>query len=132
MDDPDKELVDHLAHLTDAVEKYGLARAPGNSANGNVMRIEGAGSFWNGISIGVTLGAVIVLAVWVASKMQQYDIRTQQSEAYKAAVYMVAPRLAEEIDKELDRQKVANEYSDPDHHPAQTPEEARERAAPGG
>ncbi len=132
MGDPDKEIVDHLAHLTDAVEKYGLARAPGNSANGNVMRIEGAGGFWNGISIGVTLGAVIVLAVWVASKMQQMDIRTQQSEAYKAAVYMVAPRLAEEIDKELDRQKeIKHEYPDSRDYPA-AQAEAQERAAPGG
>ncbi len=66
-------------------------------------RIEGAGSMWNGIAIGIALGAVIAGSAWMAYRMQEMDIRTRQAEAYKAAVYMLAPRFAEEIDKELRR-----------------------------
>ncbi|WP_312707279.1 hypothetical protein [Stenotrophomonas sp.] len=77
---------------------------PGHSST-NTIRIEGAGSIWNGIAIGIALGAVAVGTVWTASKMQQMDIQSQQAEAYQKAVYMLAPRFAEEVDKELDRQK---------------------------
>ncbi|MNN89781.1 hypothetical protein D3C81_2076430 [compost metagenome] len=78
---------------------------PSGSNNMNTIRIEGAGSIWNGIAIGIALGAVTVGTVWTASKMQQMDIQSQQAEAYQKAVYMLAPRFAEEVDKELDRQK---------------------------
>jgi hypothetical protein len=32
-------------------------------------------------------------------------VATRQAEAYHKAVYMLAPRFAEEVDKELQRQK---------------------------
>jgi hypothetical protein len=76
---------------------------PAAGKNVNTMRIEGAGSMWNGIAIGIALGAVIAGSAWMAYRMQEMDIRTRQAEAYKAAVYMLAPRFAEEIDKELQR-----------------------------
>ncbi|MCW0413471.1 hypothetical protein NG831_06590 [Xanthomonas sacchari] len=71
--------------------------------NVNTVRIEGMGAMWNGIAIGIALGAVIVATGWNVSKQQENDMRIRQAESYKAAVYMLAPRFAEEIDKELRR-----------------------------
>lgn len=101
---PGDELARELRAGLDRLDTA-LSRVPSASANGNVVRLEGAGSIWNGIAIGIALGAVAVGAVWTASKMQQMDIQSQQAEAYQKAVYMLAPRFAEEVDKELDRQK---------------------------
>lgn len=83
------------------------------------VRVEGMGSMWNGIAIGIALGGTIFGAGWVGSSIIRQDNVVQQGEAYKRAVYMLAPRFAEEIDKELDRQKEReNELTDPDHHAA--------------
>lgn len=74
-----------------------------SSKNVNTVRVEGVGSMWHGIAIGIALGAVIVATGWNVSKQQENDMRIRQAESYKAAVYMLAPRFAEEIDKELRR-----------------------------
>lgn len=72
-------------------------------SNSNIVRLEGAGSIWNGIAIGIALGATIVCVGWVSTKLQEQQASAKQAEAYHKAVYMLAPRFAEEIDKELDR-----------------------------
>lgn len=89
----------------------------GNS--GNIVKIEGAGSIWGGLAIGVALGASIAGAAWISSKTHQYDASLKQAEAYRSAVYMLAPRFAEAIDNELKRQKdIDNEQPYPDSDPA--------------
>jgi hypothetical protein len=98
-------LTDPLDRLEASISDLSVLMKPSGSNNMNTIRIEGAGSIWNGIAIGIALGAVTVGTVWTASKMQQMDIQSQQAEAYQKAVYMLAPRFAEEVDKELDRQK---------------------------
>jgi hypothetical protein len=70
-----------------------------------LVRLEGAGSIWNGIAIGIALGATIVCTGWVVTTLQGQSAAAKQAEAYHKAVYMLAPRFAEEIDKELDKQK---------------------------
>ncbi|GHH56095.1 hypothetical protein [[Pseudomonas] boreopolis] len=93
--------------LRSALERIDAAlnRVHGSSANGNVVRLEGAGTVWNGIAIGVALAGIVMGSVWIAHVATNADVATRQSEAYHKAVYMLAPRFAEEIDKELDRQK---------------------------
>lgn len=102
-----RQLLEDTLAVARALEALERSRAVGavTSASGNVVRLEGAGSIWNGIAIGIALGAITVGTVWMASKMQEMDIRSQQSEAYQKAVYMLAPRFAEEIDKELNRKQ---------------------------
>lgn len=86
--------------IRDALKK----RMPPQAGNNvNTVRIEGAGSIWNGLAIGVALGAVIVGGAWIISTQQRLEMIAQQSEAYSKAVYMLAPRFAEEIDKELSK-----------------------------
>lgn len=75
------------------------------SQNVNTIKIEGMGSMWHGLAIGVALGAVVIGGAWIVSTQQRLEMSAKQAEAYAAAIYMVAPRLAEEIDKELDRKK---------------------------
>lgn len=87
------------------IDRFESAVGKLGNNNSNVVRLEGAGSIWNGIAIGIALGAVVVCTGWVASTVQETSARAQQAEAYQKAVYMLAPRFAEEIDKELDRQK---------------------------
>lgn len=86
---------------------------PAGHRSVNTLRVEGARSIWNGIAIGIALGAVTVGAAWIASKIQEMDVRSQQSEAYQKAVYMLAPRFAEEIDKELHRSADKDETKKP-------------------
>lgn len=69
------------------------------------VKVEGMGSMWNGIAIGIALGATILGVGWISTKLQEQDVAVKQAEAYSKALYMLAPRFAEEIDKELDRQK---------------------------
>lgn len=90
-----KEILDTLKRRTSG----------GESNNVNTVRIEGAGSIWNGLAVGIALGAVVVGGAWIISTQQRLEMIAQQSEAYSKAVYMLAPRFAEEIDKELDKQK---------------------------
>jgi len=99
-DDLARELRTGLERLDTA-----LTRIHGASANGNVVRLEGAGSVWNGIAIGIALAGVTLGAVWIAHTASSADVATRQAEAYHKAVYMLAPRFAEEVDKELQRQK---------------------------
>jgi len=82
-----------------------LTRIHGASANGNVVRLEGAGSVWNGIAIGVALAGVVMGSAWIAHTASSAEVAVRQAEAYRAAVYMVAPKAAEEIEKELQRKK---------------------------
>ncbi|HDS1140097.1 TPA: hypothetical protein QDZ75_004174 [Stenotrophomonas maltophilia] len=82
-----------------------LTRIHGASANGNVVRLEGAGSVWNGIAIGIALAGVVLGSAWIAHTASSAEVAVRQAEAYRAAVYMVAPKAAEEIEKELQRKK---------------------------
>ena len=102
MSEPD-ELVRDLRATMERLENA-LGRI-GSGGNSNVVRLEGAGSIWNGIAIGVALGAAIVSVGWVSTKLQEQDVAAKQAEAYAQALYALAPRFAEEIDKELDRRK---------------------------
>lgn len=87
-----------------------LGLSPGGGSNNvNTIRIEGAGSIWNGIAIGIALGAVIAGSVAVMASLQQMNLRVQQAEAFQAALYMVSPRLGKEIDEELDKKEARKE-----------------------
>lgn len=99
-DDLARELRTGLERLDTA-----LTRIHGASANGNVVRLEGAGSVWNGIAIGIALAGVVLGSAWIAHTASSADVAVRQAEAYRAAVYMVAPKAAEEIEKELQRKK---------------------------
>jgi hypothetical protein len=88
--------------IRDALKKRGSASGASNT---NTIKIEGAGSIWHGLAVGIALGAVIIGGAWIVSTQQRLEMIAQQSEAYSKAVYMLAPRFAEEIDKELDKSK---------------------------
>lgn len=85
--------------------KEAVERISGKSNNVNTVRIEGAGSIWNGLAVGVALGVAITGGAWMVSAQQRMETSIEQAKAYHAAVYMLAPRFAEEIDQELQRQK---------------------------
>lgn len=99
----------HITELEAAVNEIRDAlrrrEEPAGHKNVNTIRVEGAGSIWNGIAIGIALGAVVACTGWVATTLNRQSVITQQAEAYQKAVYMLAPRFAEEIDKELERHK---------------------------
>lgn len=103
MDELKARLENQIKELGDRLE--GMDRRRDTSSNVNTVRIEGAGSIWNGLAVGIALGAVIVGGAWIVSTQQRLEATAQQSEAYSKAVYMLVPRFAEEIDKELNRQK---------------------------
>lgn len=99
----------HITELEVAVNEIRDAlrrrEEPAGHKNVNTIRVEGAGSIWNGIAIGIALGAVVVCTGWVATTLNRQSVVNQQAEAYQKAIYMLAPRFAEEIDKELERHK---------------------------
>lgn len=92
-----------VREIKDSLERIAAGRDA--SQNVNTIKIEGMGSMWHGLAIGVALGAVVIGGAWIVSTQQRLEMSAKQAEAYAAAIYMVAPRLAEEIDKELDRKK---------------------------
>ncbi len=94
-----------LQEVKESLSRMVSDMAANNSKNVNTVRIEGAGSVWHGLAIGIALGAVVIGGAWIISAQQRLEMIAQQSEAYSKAVYMLAPRFAEEIDKELDRNK---------------------------
>ena len=96
-----EELVRELRDSRERLDSA-IGRLPGNV---NVVRLEGAGSIWNGIAIGIALGATIACAVWVGTSLTESSVAARQAEAYHKAVYTLAPRFAEEIDRELERQR---------------------------
>lgn len=89
--------------IKDSLERIVAGRD--SSQNVNTIKIHGMGSMWHGLAIGIALGAVVIGGAWIVSTQQRLEMSAKQAEAYAAAIYMVAPRLAEEIDKELDRKK---------------------------
>lgn len=98
-------LTDPLDRLEASISELAVMLRPAGSSNSNTLRIEGAGSIWNGIAIGLSMAGVIAGAVWISHVATAVDSASRQAEAYQKAVYMLAPRFAEEIDKELERQK---------------------------
>ncbi|XQA72082.1 hypothetical protein ACM9XA_11325 [Xanthomonas sacchari] len=102
-----QEVTDRLSKQVSALLDAVNRQAP--TSNSNVVRLEGMGSLWHGIAIGIALGAVIVATGWNVCKLQEMNVRSQQSEAYAKAVYMLAPRFAEAIDKELQRDKTIDQ-----------------------
>ncbi len=101
MDDIKARLAAQMKELDERLE--GLDRRRDSSSNVNTVRIEGAGSIWNGLAVGIALGAVIVGSIAVMSFLHGMNLRMQQAEAFQAALYMTSPRLAEEVDKEIDK-----------------------------
>lgn len=89
--------------IKDSLERIGAGRD--SSQNVNTIKIEGMGSMWHGMAIGIALGAVVIGGAWIVSTQQRLEMLAEQAKTYHSAIYMVAPRFAEEIDKELDRQK---------------------------
>lgn len=100
----DQETDALIRKMMDCAERMesALGRFNGNT---NIVRLEGAGSIWNGIAIGIALGATIACAVWVGTSLTESNVSARQAEAYHKAVYTLAPRFAEEIDRELERQR---------------------------
>lgn len=103
MDEIKARLEAQMKDLGERLEGMDLRRSA--SSNVNTVRIEGAGSIWNGLAVGIALGAVIVGGAWIVSTQQRLEMLAEQSKAYSAAVYALSPRFAEQIDKELDKQK---------------------------
>ncbi len=103
MDQRLNEMEQVVREIHDAMKRR--SEPGGASSNGNVVRLEGAGSIWNGIAIGVSIAGVIAGMAWISSVASNVQVSARQAEAYRAAVYIVAPKLAEEVDKELERQK---------------------------
>lgn len=119
-------LKDPLDRLEESISELSGLMKPASSSNINTLKIEGAGSIWHGLSVGIALGAVIVGGAWMVSTQQRIETSIEQSKAYQAAVYMLAPRFAEEIDKELNQKKeVKDGKPDPGHHPAQEAQASR-------
>ncbi len=106
---------DDVQSLKDAVER--LAENRDGNQNVNTLKVEGMGSAWTGLALGIALGFVFAGCAWMVSLSNKAEMVAQQANAYRAAVYMLAPRFAQEIDKELDNQrKRENGNPDPDHH----------------
>lgn len=92
-----------VREIKDSLERIAAGRDA--SQNVNTIKIEGMGSMWHGLAIGVALGAVVIGGAWIVSTQQRLEATAKQSEAYAKAVYILAPRFAEEIDKELSSKK---------------------------
>lgn len=98
-----EEVADRLSTQVSALRE--AVNKQSGSSNGNVVRIEGMGNMWHGLAIGLAIAGVIAGMVWIASVASDARVSMRQVEAYRAAVYVVAPKFAEKIDEELERNK---------------------------
>jgi hypothetical protein len=78
---------------------------PAASRNVNTVRVEGVGTMWHGFAIGMSIAGLVAGMVWIAWVASEARVSMRQAEAYRAAVYVVAPKFSEQIEKELERQK---------------------------
>ena len=113
-----EEQGDHKA-LAEALDRWSRTAErllQAGSTTTQTVRVEGMGSMWNGIAIGIALGATILGVGWISTKLQAQDIAVNQAEAYQKAVYALAPRFAAEIDAELQKQESRRVNANPGHH----------------
>lgn len=92
---------DHKA-LADALDRWSrtaekLLQA-GNTTT-QTVKVEGMGSMWNGIAIGVALGGAIVCAAWVGFTLQNVHEIQRNNEAFIQATYQQAPEIRERFDQ---------------------------------
>lgn len=64
-----------------------------------VVRVEGMGSMWNGIAIGIALGASMVCAAWVGFTLQNIHETQRNNEAFIQATYQQAPEIRERFEQ---------------------------------
>lgn len=96
-----EEQGDHKA-LAEALDRWSRTAEKllqsGNTATQNV-RVEGMGSMWNGIAIGIALGASMVCAAWVGFTLQNIHETQRNNEAFIQATYQQAPEIRERFDQ---------------------------------
>lgn len=63
------------------------------------VKVEGMGSMWNGIAIGIALGASMVCAAWVGFTLQNIAETQRNNEAFIQATYQQAPQIRAEFDR---------------------------------
>ncbi|WP_017907423.1 hypothetical protein [Xanthomonas sp. SHU 199] len=98
-----EEVADRLSTQVSALRE--AVNKQSGSSNGNVVRIEGMGTMWHGLAIGIAISGVLAGMVWIGWVASDARVSVRQAEAYRAAVYVVAPKFSEKIDEELERNK---------------------------
>lgn len=93
-----QQMRDDANGIKAVLERMERERGVRNNATQNV-RVEGMGSLWHGIAIGISLGASIVASAWVASTLNRLSAEQLQNEAYISATYQAVPALREHFDK---------------------------------
>lgn len=88
--------------LADALDRFSRKAdeilKSGNTAT-QTVRVEGMGSMWNGIAIGIALGASVACAAWVAAALGDLTDDQRNDDAFIQATYQQAPSIRSEFDR---------------------------------
>lgn len=63
------------------------------------VRVEGMGSMWNGIAIGIALGASIACSAWVAATLGDLTDDQRNDDAFIQATYQHVPQIRDEFNR---------------------------------
>lgn len=63
------------------------------------VKVEGMGSMWNGIVIGIALGAAITCSAWVAATLGDLADDQRNDDAFIQATYQHVPQIRDEFNR---------------------------------
>jgi hypothetical protein len=93
-----QQVRDDATGIKAVLERMERERSHRNTTT-QTVRVEGMGSLWNGIAIGIALGAVVVGAAWIATSQASMADEQRQQAAFIAATYQAVPALRAEFDR---------------------------------
>ena len=112
MKDEQGELLAAIQKLDQSVGRF-LASGNRNTTN---VRLEGAGSVWGAVAVGIALGASIACAAWVAGTLGDLADDQRNDDAFIQATYQAAPMIRDEFNRI--KQEKANVHDPDSYSPA--------------
>lgn len=93
-----------------------LAESRGNT-NTTVVKLDGAGTVWGAVAVGVALGASIACTAWVSATMGDIRDEQRQTSAFMSSVFQHVPELREMFQKAKESESVQRADTEPTPSP---------------
>lgn len=75
-----------------------LAESRGNT-NTTVVKLDGVGTVWGAVAVGIALGAAIACTAWVAATLGDLADDQRNDDAFIQATYQQAPQIRAEFER---------------------------------
>jgi hypothetical protein len=106
MGEPDQgdrqELTAAIDRLDRSLDRFQSSAGNRNTTN---VRLEGSGTMWGALSVGVALGAAVACTAWVSFTLSNVMETQRNNEAFIQATYQQAPEIRARFDKIKEEQE---------------------------